>query len=230
MNEQQTSGKSISGLAVGFITFAAILMVLIGGFHIIAGITGILEDEFYVLDEDYTFKADATTWGWIHLVGGIIVVFAGFGLLSGAVWARIIAVLIAVLSMLANFAFIPWYPVWSILMIALAIGVVWALIAHGRDVALATAPQMAATPQGSTSVPRGAMPQGAAPQGAGQRMTPAGQGGSDPEPMPGGGTVPPSTDQPIPGTGTATPLDDQGLPGSGARPDPQELQDRPPGA
>jgi hypothetical protein len=211
MYEPETTGKQVSSWAIGFTYFAAIMMMLVGAFHMIAGISGIVDDEFYVLAEDYTFKADATTWGWIHLIGGIIVVLAGFGLLSGALWARIIAIFVAVLSIIANFAFIPWYPAWSILMIGVGIGVIWALTAHGRDVAVAktaTVPSTSPTPQ--TTMPQGMAPQGMA-QGTAQRMSPAGQGGSDPEPTDRNG-APPMTDQSLSDTDI-----------------PQQLQDRPPG-
>jgi hypothetical protein len=70
----------------------------------------------------------------IHLVAGVIILLAGFGLFSGAVWARTVGVTLAVLSAIANFLTIPYYPLWSILIIALDIFVIWALTAHGRDV------------------------------------------------------------------------------------------------
>lgn len=126
--------QSRSGAAVGFTMFAAFMMILVGAFHIIAGIAGIIEDQFYVTTENYFLEFDATTWGWIHLVGGVIVLLAGFGLFSGAVWARTVGVILATISAIASFAFIPHYPVWSITVIAIDIFVIWALTVHGRDV------------------------------------------------------------------------------------------------
>ena len=123
-----------SGTAVGFTMFAAFMMILIGSFHIIAGIAGILEDEFYTVTPNWVLEFDATTWGWIHLIGGIIVLLAGFGLFSGALWARSVGVLIATVSAIANFAFIPYYPLWSLTIIAVDVFVIWALTAHGRDI------------------------------------------------------------------------------------------------
>ena len=123
-----------SAAAVGFTMFAAFMMILIGAFHIIAGIAGILEDEVYVVAPEWTFQFDATTWGWIHLLGGIVVLLAGFGLFSGAVWARTVGVVVATVSAIANFAFIPYQPVWSITIIAIDVFVIWALTAHGRDI------------------------------------------------------------------------------------------------
>lgn len=76
--------------------------------------------------------------GIFHLIAGVVVLFAGLGLFSGAVWARTIAVLIATLSAIACFAWLPYYPLWSVIIIAFDIGVIWALTAHGRDMADAT--------------------------------------------------------------------------------------------
>lgn len=123
-----------SGTAIGFTAFAAWMMILIGSFHAIDGLVAIINDEFFVPVGDYFLKFDATSWGWIHLIGGIVVALAGFGLFSGAVWARTIGVIVAVISALAAFASLPWYPVWSIVIIALDVTVIWALTAHGRDV------------------------------------------------------------------------------------------------
>ena len=127
--------ESRSGVAVGFTMFAAFMMILVGSFHIIAGIAGIIEDQFYVTTENYFLEFDATTWGWIHLVAGVIVLLAGIALFSGAVWARTVGVILATISAIANFAFIPHYPVWSIAVIAIDIFIIWALTVHGRDVA-----------------------------------------------------------------------------------------------
>jgi hypothetical protein len=126
--------RSRSGAAVGFTYFAAIVMLMVGTFHAIAGFAGILENEFYVATRNYVFEFDATAWGWIHLIAGLVVIFAAAGLFSGAVWARTVGVTMAVISAIANFGFIPYYPVWSIVIIALDIAVIWALTAHGRDI------------------------------------------------------------------------------------------------
>jgi hypothetical protein len=120
-----------SGTAVGFILFAAIMMIMVGVFQAIQGLVGIFENEFYVTTRNYLFKFDATTWGWTHLILGLVVAFAGWGLFSGRTWARTVAIILAVLSALANFLFIPYYPFWSLLLITLNIFVIWAVAAHG---------------------------------------------------------------------------------------------------
>ena len=127
------AGQQTSGWAVGFILFAAIMMIMVGIFQAIQGIVAIFENEFYVATRNYTFQFDATTWGWIHLLVGLLVAFAGYGLLSGKTWARLVAITLAALSATANFLFIPYYPFWSLLLITLDIFVIWAVCAHGGD-------------------------------------------------------------------------------------------------
>jgi len=127
--------EEASGWAVGFILFAAIMMIMAGCFQAFTGLVAIFENEFYVATRNYLFQFDATTWGWIHLIGGIIVVLAGFAVLGGRTWGRVVGIILAMLSALVNFAFIPYYPFWSMLIIALDVFVIWALAAHGRDVA-----------------------------------------------------------------------------------------------
>jgi hypothetical protein len=126
-------GRAPSGWAVGFTVFAAIMMIMVGMFQALQGLIAIFENEFYVATRNYLFEFDATTWGWIHLVIGAIVAFAGWGLLSGQTWARIVGITLAALSATANFLFIPYYPFWSLLLITLNVLVIWALTAHGRE-------------------------------------------------------------------------------------------------
>jgi hypothetical protein len=127
------AGREASGTAVGFIMFAAIMMIMAGLFQALQGLVAIFENEFYVATRNYLFQFDATTWGWIHLLLGLVVAFAGYGLLSGRTWARAAAITLAVLSATANFLFIPYYPFWSLLIITLNIFVIWAVAAHGGE-------------------------------------------------------------------------------------------------
>ena len=124
-----------SGWAMGWTTFAAFMMILIGGFHVMAGVIAILSDGFYTVTRDYVFQFDTTTWGWIHLILGIVVFLAGAALFSGAVWARTVGVIMAVISAFVGFAWLPWYPVWGVLFIVIAVSVIWALTVHGSDMA-----------------------------------------------------------------------------------------------
>jgi hypothetical protein len=134
MTEYQTPSRQPQEEAVGGYVFAGVILIVVGIFHAIAGLVAIIDDGFYVVSENYTFNIDTTAFGWIQLIGGVIVLFAGFGLFSAATWARVVGVIVASLSAIANFFFIPYYPFWSILMIALAIWVIWALTRHVEKV------------------------------------------------------------------------------------------------
>jgi hypothetical protein len=127
MTDYTTRETSVSGWAIGGVTFAATIMVLVGIFEAIAGLAAIFDDDFYAVTTNYAFDLDVTAYGWLHLIVGILVAWAGFSLFSRKAWAGIVAIVLAVVSAVTNFFFIPYYPFWSILMIALAVWVIWAV-------------------------------------------------------------------------------------------------------
>jgi len=136
MSEQTMRRHEPSGWAIGFTSFAALALVLVGFFHAITGFSAIVQDQVFMTTQSYVFNFDVTTWGWIHIIVGLVVITAGFALFMGAVWARTIGVIIAAASAVANFAFLPIYPLWAVLIIALDIAVIWALTTHGRDITM----------------------------------------------------------------------------------------------
>ena len=119
------SGRS--GVAHGFVVFAGVIMIMAGTFQAVTGVVGLVANEFYVASRTYLFQFDATTWGWIHLLVGLLVVVAGAAVMFGQPWARVIGIVLAGLSALINFTFVPYYPVWSLLIIGLHVIVIWAL-------------------------------------------------------------------------------------------------------
>ncbi|OLT05156.1 hypothetical protein BJF90_19635 [Pseudonocardia sp. CNS-004] len=132
----ETAGRdAVSPWAAGFAVFAGSLMIVIGIFHAIAGLVALFRNEIYVVGSEYMFSVDVTTWGWIHLLAGILVLAAGCGVLAGQLWARIVGITLAVLSMIANFLFVPYYPVWALLIIAFDVVVIWALCSFDREAA-----------------------------------------------------------------------------------------------
>jgi hypothetical protein len=120
-----------SGWALGAIAFAATLMVLAGVFQALAGLTALFNDEFYVVAQNYTFDLDVTAWGWIHLIIGLTMLAVGMGLFMRKAWAGMTAIFLVMLSIVSNFFFIPYYPIWSLLVIGLGIWVIWALTRPG---------------------------------------------------------------------------------------------------
>ena len=130
----ETEPANYSSGAVGWSMFAGIMLVVIGMMDIIQGIVAIAKDEFYVVGQEWVFEFDTTAWGWIHIVLGAVLLLSGIGIFSGNVLARTVGVIAAALVMLANFAWLPYYPIWSIIIIAVCIAVIWALTVHGRDI------------------------------------------------------------------------------------------------
>lgn len=124
-----------SAAAAGWIMFAGVIMIVVGIFQAFAGLVAIIDDDFFVLTQEYVVKFDATTWGWIHLIIGLVVLASGFGVFSGNILARTVGVIAAVVSMVAAFFWLPWYPIWGVIVIAIDLAVIWALTVHGRDLA-----------------------------------------------------------------------------------------------
>jgi hypothetical protein len=119
--------------ASGLTVVAATFLVIAGVWQALAGIAAIVHDDVYVATPQYIYSFDLTAWGWVHLLLGVVQVVAGFAVLKGQTWARVVGIVIACLSMLASFAFIPHYPLWSILIIALDAGIIWALATYRRE-------------------------------------------------------------------------------------------------
>jgi hypothetical protein len=119
---------------VGLIVFGGVMMLMMGGFQIIEGIVALFRDEYYLVTRNgLLLTFDFTTWGWVHLIIGLVAVAAGFGVLMGQMWARVLGILIAVVSALANIAFLSAYPVWSTIVIAVDVLVIYALTVHGAE-------------------------------------------------------------------------------------------------
>jgi hypothetical protein len=131
---RSTANDEVSGWAVGITLFAAVMLLLIGSFHMMTGFVAILDDSFYQVRAGYALQMDTQTWGWVHLIGGGIAMLVGGLLLTGNIIARILAIAVAVISAIGNFLSIPYYPVWSILLIAFDIAVIWAVTTYGRFV------------------------------------------------------------------------------------------------
>lgn len=122
--------------AVGLTAFAAVMLMLAGLLDIFRGIMGIAEDDVFVSTPNYVFEFDVTGWGWVHLALGVVAVIVSLGLFQAATWARVTGVAIAGLVMIANFLSLPYYPVWSVVMIAMSGFIIWALCTvRGEDFA-----------------------------------------------------------------------------------------------
>lgn len=119
---------------VGWIAFAGTMMLLLGSFHVIQGLVALFQEEYYLVGTNgLTVQLDYSQWGWTHVILGGLVMAAGIGLIAGQMWARVIAVILAFASAIVNMGFIAAYPVWSTIMIAVDVLVIWAVTVHGRE-------------------------------------------------------------------------------------------------
>lgn len=119
---------------VGWIAFAGAILILSGIFQIIQGLVALFNDGFYVVQPSgLVIDVDYNTWGWTHLITGGLVIAIGLGLFSGNIVARVMGVIIASLSAIVNLAFIEAAPVWSTLVIAMDVIVIYSIMVHGRE-------------------------------------------------------------------------------------------------
>jgi hypothetical protein len=119
---------------VGWIVFGAVMMVTVGLLHVLEGFIALFKDSYYlVANSGLVVNIDYTGWGWIQILAGLVVAGTGVALLSGKTWARILAVGVALLSILVNFGFTSAYPLWSAIMIAFDVLVIYAVTVHGRE-------------------------------------------------------------------------------------------------
>ena len=119
--------KPVSPMAHGIAVFAGVIMIVAGAFQAVEGLAGIVNDQYLVVLENYFVAVDITLWGWIHLLVGLALVAIGIFLMRGQTWARVAGMIIAGISALLNFVWLPHSPWWSLLVIAIDILVIWAL-------------------------------------------------------------------------------------------------------
>ncbi len=119
-------------LATGLTWFASVVLITVGAFQVLQGLAAVIEGDFYVVTPNNIYELNLSGWGWIHLVVGALLAVTGFFLLRGQAWARITGIVLAGVSAIANFLFVPHYPVWALLIIALDVAVIWALTTEHR--------------------------------------------------------------------------------------------------
>ncbi len=117
----------------GWIAFAGFLLILGGFLHACSGLVGILNDDWVGFTNRDNAFLDVQAWGWVALIVGTIVCISGFGVLTGNILARTVGVIVAALSLIANFFYIPVYPIWALIIITIDVLIIWALTAHGKE-------------------------------------------------------------------------------------------------
>ncbi len=117
----------------GWLIFAGVTAVILGSFQIIEGLVAVFNDHYYAVgSNNLIVHANWDTWGWTHFGIGCAVMIAGFGVLTGARWGRVLGIVVAMISAIVNLAFLGAYPVWGVIIIALDVLMVYALAVHGR--------------------------------------------------------------------------------------------------
>jgi hypothetical protein len=129
---EQGTDNQVTGWT-GWITFAGVMMVIGGGLNLFYGIVAAVNDEWVVWTNRSSLYLDVSEWGWVHIILGAIVLLSGIGVFSGNILARTVGVIVAAISLIVNFFFIPAYPLWALTVIVIDTLVIWALTAHGRE-------------------------------------------------------------------------------------------------
>jgi hypothetical protein len=127
--DYQTTDYGYTGgpAQTGFTVLAGMLMILSGLWGFFEGLVAIIHQSFYITQHNYTYQFNVHGWGWIHLILGVVIAAAGVCVLLGQTWAKLLGIVLAVFSGVAEFLFIPYYPIWSIIVIAMDVFIIWAL-------------------------------------------------------------------------------------------------------
>ncbi|MGI5219597.1 DUF7144 family membrane protein [Nocardia sp. CA-290969] len=130
--EQYTAATPVQspikpGFASATSIAAAVLLLTVGALSLFEGIAAVARDDLFVLGGAYIYELDVTTWGWIHIVLGALLIAAALGLMTGKTWGKVLSIGFLALAIIANFLWLPYYPWWSTLVIALSVVGIWAI-------------------------------------------------------------------------------------------------------
>jgi hypothetical protein len=141
------STQTVSPWAHGIAVFAGVVMIIGGAFQALEGLAGIVRDQWLVVLPEYIYAFDLTVWGWIHLLVGLALLVIGISLLRGQTWARVAGMIVAVISAILNFVWLPFSPWWALMIIAVDFLVIWALASYLKQPAPAAVPDTAVPDQ-----------------------------------------------------------------------------------
>lgn len=119
----------------GYTMFAVVIMLVLGLWQVVAGLTAVVRDGLHVTTPGYTYSFSGAGWGWVLLLLGLLIGGTGVVVLQGRIWGDSAAIVLACLSMIANFLLVPFYPIWSLAIIALDVALIWTLTTPDRNVA-----------------------------------------------------------------------------------------------
>ena len=134
---QYTEDTEVTGW-VGWIVFAGTMMMILGVFHMFEGVIALFRHTQIAFPASgLTVQVSYSQWGWLQLLAGVLVFFAGLGLFTGRMWARTVGVILVSISALINFAWANLFPFWSLTLLAIDFFVIYAIIAHGSEMKVA---------------------------------------------------------------------------------------------
>ncbi|HJQ47497.1 MAG TPA: hypothetical protein VJ870_14455 [Amycolatopsis sp.] len=134
--DQTSSTKGVTGWT-GWVAFGGVMLVLLGLFHAVQGIVAVFDKGYYLVTANgLVVNVNYNVWGWVHIGLGAAAVLAGIGVLAGNAAARVVAIILAGISAIVNLGFVAAYPLWSIVVIALDVIVIYAIVAHGKELKL----------------------------------------------------------------------------------------------
>jgi hypothetical protein len=119
--------------AGGLTLFAGIVVLLLGVAEFLQGFSAVRSDDVFVRAPNYVYEFDLTTWGWIHMLLGVIAMIIGGAVLTTRKWGLVAGTVLAVLSAVSNFLFIPQSPWWSLVLIGLNVALIWAFCEVMRE-------------------------------------------------------------------------------------------------
>ncbi|ACQ79014.1 conserved hypothetical protein [Beutenbergia cavernae DSM 12333] len=119
---------------VGWIWFAGLMILTSGVLNVLYGFAAVLGPDNAVVDAGASLVVlDVQGWGWTHLILGVLLVLVGICVMAGQTWARVGAIVLVTLNLIAQFVWLPVQPWWSIIVIAIDLLVLWALVVHGHE-------------------------------------------------------------------------------------------------
>ncbi|WP_028660687.1 DUF7144 family membrane protein [Nocardioides insulae] len=119
--------------ANGLAAFAGMMMMVVACLQIIEGVVALFQNDVVLEGINYTFEFDRTAWGWSHIILGLALGAVGFFVFRRAAWARALGVVVAAMVLIANFMWLPYTPIWAIIMIALSVVIIWAMFVATDD-------------------------------------------------------------------------------------------------
>ncbi|HEY7430531.1 MAG TPA: hypothetical protein VH641_07350 [Streptosporangiaceae bacterium] len=120
---------------IGWVIFGGLTMVMLGIFQLVEGLVALFKHGYYLVAPSHlVVHLSYPAWGWLHIAIGVVLLVTGFGVMVGQLWARVLGIIFAAVSAIVNLAFIGAYPIWSIIIIALDVVVIYAIAVHGREV------------------------------------------------------------------------------------------------